>query len=346
MRAVVKYDNIPGATEIREVPVPEINDDEVLIKVAYAGICGGDPHIHSQTMSYPPVVEVPLILGHECSGIVAAVGRNVSGVKAGDHVVPETHVGFCGECYYCRQGMFNLCKERKGLGAGAPGVFAEYVKADRRAVHLLNSETSLRKAALTEPLCIVYNSLVKHSCLKPGDTVAIIGAGSMGLLSGALAKAMGAGEVVLLGTPADAGRFEIAKGVGIRDFAYVTDHTPEEIKKRYTDGRGFDLVVDGAGNRAAFWSAIQLVRPLGEINKIGFGPEPFDRSLDPLNLMGATVNFAFSHTWDVWEKSVKLIEKNIVDVEKIVTHELALEEFETGFQLMDRQEGVKVLLKP
>ena len=345
MKAVVKFDNKPGATEIRQVQIPEISEREVLIRIKYAGICGGDPHIHNNTMSYPSEVQVPLILGHECSGIVERVGKDVKSVKIGDRVCCETHYGFCGECFYCKQGKYNHCKDRKGLGASADGVFAEFVKVPAGIVHILPESLSLRKAALTEPLCVVYNAIVKQSNFKGGDTVAIIGAGPIGLLAALLAKTLGAAEVVVIGTDRDNKRLEIAEELGCTAID-VTKVILDDVVCEYGAGIGFDLVIDAAGNTAAFQSAIVLVRKEGEISKIGFGPLPFNHSLDPLLLKAVTVHYAFSHTWDVWEKCIRLLASGMDGVEKLITHELPLEEFEKGFHLVDHLDGIKVLLIP
>ena len=120
----------------------------------------------------------------------------------------------------------------------------------------------------------------------------------------------------------------------------------DEIIEKYTNGLGFDVVVDAAGNNPAFRLAVDLARREGEISKIGFGPAPVGFSLDPLLLKGLSVHFAFSQTWDVWEKCVRLLAADVVDVEQIITHELPLDQFEKGFDLIDNLEGIKVLLVP
>jgi alcohol dehydrogenase/L-iditol 2-dehydrogenase len=344
MQAVVKYANVCGATELRDVPIPVPGEGEVLVKVHYAGICGGDPHIHTQTMSYPETVPVPLILGHECAGVVEKAGDAVCTVKAGDRVVIETHDGFCGHCFFCRQGMFNHCADRKGLGAGVDGAFAEYVKVTEAVVHRLPDSLSLRKASLTEPLCIVYNAIINQAGFKGGETVAVVGVGTIGLLAALLAKALGASRIVVIGTVDDAERLRLAEQMGIP--AVQNSFGSESILQEYTNGLGFDLVVDAAGNNHAFAFAEDLVRRGGKISKIGFGPKAIDRSLDSLILRGISVHFAFSHTWSVWDACVKLLDGDTLDVEPLITHELPLSEFEKGFKLVESLEGIKVLLIP
>ena len=135
MKAVVKYDNVDGATELRDVAVPEIGPDDVLVKVAYTGICGSDPHMHHNKVTYK--VNVPLILGHEFSGIIESVGDNVKGFKVGDRVTAETHADYCGRCILCRTNNYHVCRERKGYGFNVDGAFAQYVRVPSRILHNL-----------------------------------------------------------------------------------------------------------------------------------------------------------------------------------------------------------------
>lgn len=346
MKAVVKYDNIGGASEIRDVPKPVISDEEVLVKVAYAGICGSDVHIYHSITSYPPRVEVPLVQGHEASGVIEEVGVKVKGFQVGDRVTFETHTSYCGECYYCKNAMYNHCPQRKGYGASIDGVFAEYVKAPYRTVHKLPETLSLRMGAIVEPTAIAYNCMVRHTRLKPGDKVAIIGVGTMALMAMAMVKITGAACLVVLGTPKDAERMKVAEKMGATATLDVTSVTPEEVVRQYTDGHGFDVVVDGAGNSAAFQTAVKLVRPEGQITKIGMDARPLDVSLDPLLMKSATLNTSFSHTYECWERSIDLLATGTIQVDEVITHELPLEDFAKGIEMIDELVGIKVLLKP
>lgn len=346
MKAVVKYDNIGGASEIREMPIPVISDHEVLVKVEFAGICGSDVHIFHSITSYPPSVDVPLIQGHEASGIIQKVGSAVSHLVEGDRVTFETHTSYCGSCYYCRRGFYNHCKDRKGLGAGVDGVFAEYVKVPGATVHKLPDSISLRQAAIAEPTAIAYNCIVRHTKVTPGDTVAIIGAGTMGLMAMAMLKIMGPSEIIVLGTAKDQARMEVALKMGATGTVNIQEMSNSEVIKQYTDGHGFDIVVDAAGNSPAFRSAVELVRPEGQITRIGMDSRSLDQSLDPLLMKSVTLNTSFSHTWDCWERAIILLDKKVIKAEDIITHELPLESFKEGIEKMDDLTGIKVLLKP
>ena len=272
MKAVVKYDNVDGATELRDVAVPEIGPDDVLVKVAYTGICGSDPHMHHNKVTYK--VNVPLILGHEFSGIIESVGDNVKGFKVGDRVTAETHADYCGRCILCRTNNYHVCRERKGYGFNVDGAFAQYVRVPSRILHKLPPNVSMKEAALTEPLCVAYSSLVKHSNLKPGDLVAVIGPGPIGLLCVQIAKIIGASDIVVIGTEGDDARLELAKEFGATMVINSSEKDPVQEIMGMRDGYGADIVVDTAGVSAALKLSMDMVRPCGQINKIGWGPKP------------------------------------------------------------------------
>ena len=344
MKAVVKYDNVAGATEVREVPVPSIGPDDVLVETAYIGICGSDPHMHHNKVSYK--VNVPLILGHEFAGVIAEVGANVTGWKVGDRVTSETHADFCGKCVMCRTNNYHVCRERKGYGFQTDGAFAKYVRVPSRILHKVPDNVSLKEAALTEPLCVAYSSLVKHSPLKPGDLVVIIGPGPIGLLCTKIASILGASDIVVVGTDGDDARMEIAKKMGATMTINSSQQDPVPIIMGMRDGYGANLVVDAAGFSPTLKLSLDVVRPCGQINKIGWGPGPVGFSLDQLISKAATLQGTFSHNWDVWEKCLVLMGERTVDLSEVITHELPLDQWQKGFDLMETKEGLKIVLTP
>ncbi len=344
MKAVVKYDNIDGATELREVAIPDIGPDDVLVKVAYVGICGSDPDMHHNKVTYR--VNVPLILGHEFSGTVEKIGENVRGYQIGDRVTSETHADYCGRCRLCRTNNYHVCRERKGFGFHVDGAFAQYVRVPSRILHKLPQNVSLKEAALTEPLCVAYSSLVKHSNIRPGDMIVVIGPGPIGLLCVQIAKLMGAADIIVIGTEGDNMRLELAKEFGATMVINSAKDDPVAIIMNMRDQYGADVVVDAAGVSSTLKLSMDIVRPCGQINKIGWGPKPLGFSLDPLISKAVTVNFTFSHNWDVWEACLTLMDKKAEDLQKLITHELTLDKWEEGFKLIETKQAMKVLLTP
>ena len=344
MKAVVKYDNVDGATEVREVPVPEIGQDDVLVRTSYIGVCGSDPHMHHNKVSYK--VNVPLILGHEFSGVIEKIGAHVTGWSIGDRITAETHADYCGKCVLCRTNNYHLCRERKGYGFQVDGAFAKYVKVPSRILHRVPDNVSLKDASLSEPLCVAYSSLVKHANIKPGDLVVVIGPGPIGLLCVKMASILGATNIVVVGTDGDEARMEYAKKWGATRVINSSKEDPVPLIMAIGDGYGADLVVDAAGFSPTLKLSLDVVRPNGQINKIGWGPGPVGFSLDQIISKVVTLQGTFSHNWDVWEKCLVLMSEKKVDLGEIITHELPLDQWSKAFDLMESKAGLKIVLTP
>ena len=344
MKAVVKYENKPNATEVRDVPIPEIGPNDVLVEVAYVGVCGTDPHMHTGAVVFD--FNCPFILGHEFAGKITKVGANVSNWKLGDRVTAETHADYCGHCTLCRTNNYHLCKQRKGFGFHVDGAFTKYVKVPSRILHRVPDNVSLKAASLTEPFCVAYKSVICNSTVNPGDTVVVIGPGPIGLLCMKMAQMAGASRIVAIGTDGDDGRLELSKSFGATITINSSKQNPVDIIMPLGDGFGADLVVDTAGAAVTLKLSMDVVRPQGQITKIGWGPKPVGFSLDPLIAKSVTFKGHFSHTWDVWEKCLTMMSNGQVDLEQLVTHELPLDQWEKAFELVETKEGNKVVLTP
>src|SRR5215510_6686865 len=229
MAAVVQFDLKPGSVELREMPIPEIGEDDVLLQVGSVSVCGSDVHQYHGSQSWP--VATPVVLGHEFGGVVAKKGSRVRGFKEGDRVVSETASHICGKCIMCRTGAYNLCPERKGFGYGINGAMAGFVKVAERCLHHIPDNLPFEKAALTEPCCVGYNAVIEKSKVKPGDTVVVLGPGPIGLLCAEMARLAGAGTLIVAGMAQDASRLAAAKEIGfthasnlqevnLKDFVY------------------------------------------------------------------------------------------------------------------------------
>ncbi|HEY5584163.1 MAG TPA: zinc-binding dehydrogenase [Ruminiclostridium sp.] len=344
MKAVVKYDNVADTTEIREVPVPEIGPDDVLVRTAYIGVCGTDPHMHKNLVSFK--MNVPLIFGHEFAGTIEKVGSNIKSYKVGDRVTAETHQDYCGECELCRTNRYHLCRDRKGYGFQVDGAFAKFVKVPSRILHRVPDDVSLREAALTEPLCVAYKSVVCNSTVNPGDIVVVIGPGPIGLLCIKMAQICGASEIIAVGTDGDEDRLKMALGYGATIALNSSKEDVSSLVKSLGDGYGADLVLDTAGLSATLALSMDIVRPAGQITKIGWGPKPVGFTLDPIIAKSITLKGHFSHTWDVWEKCLVLLSKKQVDLKPLITHELPIDQWKKSFELIETKQAMKVVLKP
>jgi alcohol dehydrogenase/L-iditol 2-dehydrogenase len=344
MPAVVNFSAEPYSVELREIPVPEIGDDDVLLSVQAVGICGSDLHQFTGKQSWK--VNYPVVLGHEFSGVIARRGRNVKGFSEGDRVVSETAAVIDASSSFSRQGLYNLDPKRLGFGYGVNGAMTRFARVPERCLHRIPKHLAFQTAALTEPCCVAYNATCVNSHIRPGDSVAVIGPGPIGLLCALMAKIAGAGHVVVIGIPADARRLEVARNLGA-DFALGA--AGEDIAawvRGFGDGYGLDLVIDAAGVSATLKLALEIVRPAGQITKVGWGPQPLNFSLDPLVQKAVTLQGSFSHNWLIWEKVIALLSSGQLNLDLVLNRVSPLAEWREAFEEMHSGRIVKGVLTP
>ncbi len=342
MQALVKYGRREEDMEVQEVPDPSPESDQVLIEVKAAGVCGSDLHLWRERHSWP--VKLPVIPGHEFAGVIAGVGRQVSGFQPGERVTCETAAAVCGECVYCRSGSYNMCPERQGYGALKDGCFARYVVARPALLHRLPVNVSFEQAALTEPICVAYNALVEKTLIKPGDMVVIQGPGPIGIMALQIARLRGAGTLIVVGAGGDARRLEVAGQLG----AHHTFITPKDdvvaFVRSLGDGFGADLVVDCTGISQALHQSLEMVRPTGRITKIGWGPQPLDFNLDMLVAKAITLQGSFSHTFPVWERVLALVASGQVHLVPVIGGVYPLSQWRQAFRAMEDGTSIKSVL--
>jgi L-iditol 2-dehydrogenase len=338
MIAVVNYAPEKGSVELRELDIPEIGENDVLLKVENVGVCGSD--LHQWTADHSWQVNYPVVLGHEFGGVIAKLGKNVHHWKEGDRVVSETAAIINPESPMTKAGLYNLDPNRKGFGYGVNGAMTQFVKVPSRCLHHVPSNLSFEQACLTEPCCVAYNAVAVNAQIKPGDRVLVLGPGTIGILCAAVAKLCGA-HVAIVGLEADRSRLNIAKHYGCDTI--IGDATEWATA---TDGMGADVIIDAAGISQTLKIALQLVRPKGQIIKVGWGPQPLNFSLDPLVQKNVTLQGSFSHNWPIWEKVIGLLSTGLLDVQSIIGGVWTLDEWHTAFEKMHKGEVVKSVLKP
>jgi alcohol dehydrogenase/L-iditol 2-dehydrogenase len=336
--AVVNFAFEPGSVELRAMPEPEIGPDDVLLEVAYVGVCGSDLH---RWLGTPSVrVNYPVILGHEFAGTIAAAGAAVTAFRPGDRVVSETAAVINPASPLTRRGLYNLDPGRKGFGYGVHGAMTRFVRVPQRCLHRVPEELPLRIAALAEPCCVAVNAVVNHSRISPGDRVVILGPGTIGILCAAVARLQGA-EVTLAGLAADATRLDIAqRAYGVSIFA----GDPRELKAG-GDGYGPDVVIDAAGVSASLRTALDLVRPGGWITKVGWGPQPLNFSLDPLVQKAVTLQGSYSHNWPVWDRVLRLLAGRNLVIDGLIGGTWPLAGWHAAFSAMHEGRVVKSVLE-
>jgi len=344
MPAVVQYEMKKGAVELRDVPVPEIGDNDVLLRVRGVGVCGSDVHQYHNTQSW--TVGVPVILGHEFCGEIAALGKAVKGWKEGDRVASETAAEIDLDCPLTRQGMYNLDPARQAFGCNRNGAMATYVKVPTRTLHRIPKNVPFEVAAMTEPCCVAYQCSVVNARIKPGDLVVVIGPGPIGLLCATMARLSGAGRVVLVGIGRDRARMEIGLKAGATHAVDAQAQDVGKIVAELGDGLGADVVIDSTGASASLKSALDWIRPAGHITKVGWGPQPMNFSMDPLVKKAVTLQGSFSHTWAVWERVLAMMGTGQLDPRPYLSRVSSLEEWKPSFDGMHDGALIKAVLTP
>jgi len=344
MPGVVNYAPEALSVEMRDVPIPTVGEEDVLLEVRAVGVCGSDLHQYYGNQSW--TVNYPVVLGHEFAGVVAETGARVHGFQEGDRVVSETAAVLDTRSPFFRAGAYNLDPHRLGFGYGVSGAMTKFVRVPERCLHRLPNHLSFEKAALTEPCCVAYNATCVNSRIRPGDSVVVIGPGPIGLLCALMARLSGANPLVVVGIPADARRLEVARRVGATQTLGAAGEDVAAQIRSLGDGYGADIVIDAAGISATLQLALEIVRPGGQVTKVGWGPQPYGASLDPLVQKGVTLQGSFSHNWPMWEKVIAMLASGQINLDPILSRVSLLADWRECFEAMHRGEIVKAVLQP
>jgi L-iditol 2-dehydrogenase len=344
MPAVVQFEMKKGSVELRDMPRPEIAESEVLLRVRGVGVCGSDVHQYHNTQSW--TVKVPVILGHEFCGEIAALGKAVRGFSEGDRVASETAADIDPDSPMTRKGMYNLDPARRGFGYDLHGAMAEYVKVPARLLHRIPKNVPMEVAAMTEPCCVAFQATVVNAHIRPGDTVIVIGPGPIGLLSATMARLSGAGRVILAGTTRDQGRMEIGLRAGATHAVDVQTQDMMKLLAGIGDGLGADVIIDSTGASISLKSALDWVRPAGHITKVGWGPQPMNFSMDPLVKKAVTLQGSFSHTWAVWERVLEMMGTGQLDPRPYLSKVAKIGDWKPCFDGMHDGTLIKAVLTP
>jgi 2-desacetyl-2-hydroxyethyl bacteriochlorophyllide A dehydrogenase len=330
----------PGKIEFRDHPLPKLSDKDVLIRVKATAICGSDLHLFK---GKHPFASLPTAVGHELSGEVLRTGKKVSKVKEGDRVVIEPVI-VCGRCHFCRRGHYSLCQDisfqyRKGQGG-----FAPYFVAEESWVHLLPKNVSFEEGALVEPLSVAIHAVSKAN-LQIGQSVAVFGAGTIGLLVLALSRLSGAGEVFV--TDVQKHRLSKAKELGA---AEVLDNAQggvvEKILER-TDQLGVDHSFEAVGLQGTLVQSLQVLKKGGGSVLVGIFDHPDVRI--PANLFiqrEISLNGSQGYCWD-FQRALKMLEGKKIAPRKIISHLFPIDSLQEAFELLSapRSKAIKVVIQ-
>jgi L-iditol 2-dehydrogenase len=325
------------------MPEPKPKAGEVLIEVKACGICGTDLHILHDKFPYWP----PVILGHEFSGRVAANGPETGRFREGDRVVAEPHTQACGHCYLCRTGNIQICATKRSPGWGIHGGFAKYVVMPERLLHRIPDSMSYDLAAVVEPTANAVYDVIERAQFQAGDFAVVLGPGPIGLLAAMAARAAGARRVVVVGTPRDEGmRLGKSRELGF-DTINNAEVDPVKHVLELTGGIGADMVIEASGSAKGAASTPDFIRRKGRICVIGLTgldsiPFPWDKAAFKV----CEVIFNLSTGYTSWDRSINLIAGGLLPAGEIITHRLPLREWRHGFEELEAQRALKVLLVP
>jgi 2-desacetyl-2-hydroxyethyl bacteriochlorophyllide A dehydrogenase len=341
VRAVVIQ--APDRVELREVPAPEIGPDDVLVKSHTVGICRTDLNILRGKLP-SPIVTYPCIPGHEWSGTIADLGHNVKDLSLGDRVVCEGRIP-CGRCFYCRAGDTNLCTNYDQIGFTRPGGCAELVAVPRQVAHRLPDHISSESAVLVEPASCVLRGL-ERAQLRVGESVGIVGIGTLGSIALTLVKLRSPRAMVAFGLRPDELAFALDSGADLS-----VDVSSRNLEKETASlvADGLDLVIEAAGGVAAIDVATRVVRPGGRVVVLGSAGEGarLDIPADRLMRKDLMVIGNLSYTSASWSNMLDMLVGGNVRMEHLVTHRFPLQDFAGALRLMERPVGrvTKVVLE-
>ena len=327
-----------GRLNLKEVLTPEIKKpDEVLLQVERASICGTDMRILEVPPGHPATEGV--ILSHEYTGKVLAVGEAVTQFKKGDRVVVDPNIT-CGNCSYCKMGIPNMCENMTTLGIFINGGFARYNVAPAKVLHKISADLPPELAVFTEPLsCVV--SATQRLKVHPGEMVVVLGAGPIGLLFIQMFKASGAGKIIVSEISEYRAKFACESGAS-RVVNPLKDNLERIVKEETIVGA--DVVVDAVGT--LFRSAMAIVRRGGRILLFGQNYQARaqmaqnDITRNELTVMGSFIaRFTFPF-------AIRIIESKVLDLEKLITHRIPLEDVHKGIEAMRKGEAIKVIITP
>jgi 2-desacetyl-2-hydroxyethyl bacteriochlorophyllide A dehydrogenase len=336
----------PGEVAVEERPDPELQArDDAIVGIEASGICGSDLHIYHGRVQ----VEPGFTIGHEFVGTVLAAGEDVSRVSVGDRVLGCFHTA-CGACFFCLRGAYHQCDRARTFGHGAalgslPGTQAEQALVPhanltlRRVPAGMTSETALFAG---DVMGTGYHA-VQESGVRPGDSVAVLGLGPVGLCAVQVAIAAGAAPVIAVDSvPA---RLEVARGFGAIPI-HLTEENPRALVKERTGGRGVDVAIDAVGHPDALDLAIRLTRKAGTVNAVGVYAERCQVHMGLVWIKALTLKSGQANVIGHVDRVLGMLTSGVVDPAPLVTHRLSLDDAPEAYAIYDRREALKIVLTP
>jgi 2-desacetyl-2-hydroxyethyl bacteriochlorophyllide A dehydrogenase len=344
MRAVTFQ--APGEVAVEERPEPQLEDaHDALVKIQASGICGSDLHIYHGRVK----IEPGFTIGHEFVGTVLDAGDQVTRVRAGDRVLGCFHTA-CGTCFFCLSGAYHQCDAKRTFGHGANMGGLQGTQAEQAVVP--NADLTLRKVpvGLSDETALFAGDVmgtgyhaVAEGGVRPGDSVAVMGLGPVGLCAVQSATAAGARPVVAIDTVES--RLKMAEQFGATP-VHLSEENPREVVKQLTYARGVDVAIDAVGHPDALELAIRLARKAGKVVAIGVYAERAEVHMGLVWIKGLSLAAGPANVIGHVDRVLAMLASGSLDPGPLVTHHLALDDAAEAYRLYDRREALKIVLTP
>ena len=338
MRALVKSRAEPGIW-MQDVAEPAVGHNDVLINVRRTAICGTDIHIYQWDDWAQKTIPVPMVVGHEFSGRIVAVGSEVRGFSEGDRVSAEGHIT-CGVCRNCRAGRRHLCINTHGIGVNHPGAFAELIAVPAFNVFKLPDAITDDMASILDPLGNATHTALSFDLV--GEDVLITGAGPIGIMAVAIARYAGARHVVI--TDINDYRLDLARQMGATRAINVTSESLDDTMDELGMEEGFDVGMEMSGNAAAFNDMLRTMHNGGRVAILGIPPSGTAIDWNQVIFKGLVLKGIYGREmFETWYKMSSMLQSGL-DVAPIITHHYPAEDYQPAFELMASGQSGKVIL--
>lgn len=338
MKALVKSKPERGIW-LTDVPEPVVGSNDVLIKVKKTAICGTDLHIYNWDTWAQQTIPVPLVIGHEFVGEIAALGNEVKGFKVGERVSGEGHIA-CGFCRNCRAGRRHICRKNESVGVTRAGCFAEYIVIPAVNAYSLPNSISDNQAAILDPFGNATHTALAFSAV--GEDVLITGAGPVGIMAVAVARHVGARHIVI--TDVNKYRLNLAKKMGASLALHSQETTLQEAMDTLGMKEGFDVGLEMSGNATAFNDMLKHMNHAGKVALLGFLPRETQIDWNHIIMKGLQIKGIYGREmFDTWYKMICMLQSGL-SVEPVITHEFAATDYQQAFETLLAGQCGKVVM--
>ncbi|WP_417451794.1 L-threonine 3-dehydrogenase [Kordiimonas sp.] len=338
MKALVKAKAETGIW-MEDIPMPEVGHNDVLVRVKKTAICGTDVHIYNWDKWAQDTIPVPMHVGHEFAGEIVELGSEVKGLTVGQRVSAEGHIT-CGHCRNCRAGQRHLCRNTEGIGVNRAGAFAEYISVPAVNICPLPDGVSDELGAILDPLGNATHTALSFDLV--GEDVLITGAGPIGIMAVAIARRVGARNVVI--TDVNEFRLDLARQMGATRAVNVTRDTLRDTMAELDMHEGFDVGLEMSGVPQAFGNMLETINHGGKVALLGLLPEGTGINWNHVIFKGLQVHGIYGRRmFETWYKMIAMLESGL-DMSPILTHRFDADDFQKGFDVMRSGQSGKVIL--